>query len=914
MSISFASSNPIVKDLGEQQYSGYYQTITPTFLIDVSSVTPSINQNTVSLSATYPSTNTQSGNPITSTYNINYYYDGLIQLPSSFLLSAILSSSNLTTSFLCGLPICYGQSIKLQATCNNVGNIGTFFYNATSLINYTLSSDAHNKNIIISTGETDLTNVIPVNISNVTPTATNTVSLALSTPMILSSSTIYISGDSILPGTTISSSSIISNPTLSTLTSSSVYLYDSGQASQNATIQMTPSTSLILSTPNTSIKSGMVISGNGIVPGTTVATIDPTSTYLTLSTSTIANITNANVSFYNVTTNNLTNIYTIFGSITTASDIFTPLNTTSLSVTVGMYVNDLNGNIPSGTFVKSVSNNNIITLSKNAITTTAQITLSLYFYDPIISATASTNTFIGGNIPLNALLYNLNNGINNGTNNGINNSTRVISVGNNNIISLDTLVTNSTPINISYYIASQSLAATTTNTNTTSLILPGIVSNIYKNMSVSGSGITSGTTVSSIVGTSLGTFILLSKPTTSLLTSSQIITFSSFSDNKNQIISQMTFINSNVTLRINNDPTDFISTYLNPSYFGSLSLQAMVYNVQNIPTICNPTPLYIIYDPSSYLVVSNPISILSNLSSTVVGYRISSGSYTGQEMSTSRPLINLLTNYSSTQLNTSPYLCSTQFIHTQPLTLNNELLYSNNLYQTPGINLMGGLGSINLGYANYSNYVSPSNNALNYTTISTTNYRYMTFAWNINTTSSISLQKITISLNYCSLSNKNAGGSLSPLFSTYSSYLKLTSNQINVSNSAGTTVSPIQLYCRLEDTGLPLPSNGSGVTISPTNTPWINGNTILPLPSNYTQYNTPQNISTQITQSTSYSGSLGNNTITTTTINPVYTNANFVIGLGNPVTITNNNVYLLCRVGLPMNIPFACQSVSATLS
>lgn len=899
MSISFSTSNPILTDLGQQQYNGYYQTITPTFLIDVSSVTPSINQNTVSLSATYPSTNTntpESGNSVTSTYNINYYYDGLIQLPSSFLLSAILSSSNLTTAFLCGLPICYGQSIKLQATCTNVGNIGTFFYNATNLINYTLSTDAHNKNITISTGETDLTNVIPVNITNVTPTATNSVSLALSTTMIVSSSTIYISGQSILPGTTISSSTIISNPTLSSLTSSSVYLYNTASQLTTATIQMTPSTSLILSTPNSSIKSGMIISGNNIVPGTTVTTIDPTYS-LTLSNSTLSNITNANVSFYNVTTNNLNNTYTIIGNITGGSPIFTPLNTTNLSVSVsvGMFVNELNGNIPSGTFVNSVSNNNIITLSKNAINTTAQI--SLYFYNPIISATASTNTFTNNNnIPLNALLYN-----GNGNGNGITNGTRVISVVGNNI-SLDTFVTNSNAITVSYYTTSQTLTATTTNTNTTSLILPGIVSSIYKNMAVSGSGIRSGTIVSSIDGTS----IVLSKPTNSLLTSSQIITFSSFSDDKSQIVAPMTFINSNVTLTFGNQQTDFISNYLNPSYFGSLSLQAMVYNVQNIPTICNPTPLYIIYDASSYLVASTPIP-KSNLSTSVVGYRISSGIYTGQEMSTSTQLINLLTNYSSSQI---AYLCSTQFNHSQPLTLNNELLYSNSLYQTPGINLMGGL-AINLGYANYSNYVSPSNNALNYTTISTTNYRYMTFAWNINTTTSISLQKINITLNYCSLSNPSAGSSLSPIFSTYTSYTILTNNQINISNSTGTPVSPIQLYCRLEDTGLPLPSNGSGVTLSPTNTPWINGNTILPLPSNYTQYNTPQNISTQITQSTSYSGNIGNNTINTYT---KYTDANFVIGLGTPVTITNNNVYLLCRVGLPMNIPFACQSVSARLS
>ena len=95
------------------------------------------------------------------------------------------------------------QSIKLQTKCTNVVNVGTFFYNATNVIKYTLSSDSVTNNITISTGETDLTNVIPVNISNVKPIATNSVSLALSTTMIVSSSTIYISGQSILPGTTI---------------------------------------------------------------------------------------------------------------------------------------------------------------------------------------------------------------------------------------------------------------------------------------------------------------------------------------------------------------------------------------------------------------------------------------------------------------------------------------------------------------------------------------------------------------------------------------------------------------------------------------------------------------------------------------------------------------------------------------
>jgi len=414
------------------------------------------------------------------------------------------------------------------------------------------------------------------------------------------------------------------------------------------------------------------------------------------------------------------------------------------------------------------------------------------------------------------------------------------------------------PITINYYYDGLFSAPTSTGL----VISANDTSSSTRFIYLCGLKVYQGSTISLIVTTqnvsNIGTFFY--NPTLIVYTVNNVNGQVTTTTTETDLSNVTTIIPSNgMTLPLNFTNNNVLLYFLNTTnYLSTLSLSATIYNTTNSFSVPIASA-NIIYDPSSQLLVT-PTPVLT-LNTVVYGTRIWSG-VPGAEMATAS--VNNLTNITTP---TTPFYYQTQYDHTQSLAgnYNYELLYSNGIYQTKGV---GGF----MGYSNYSSYNNPD-----YSTISSSGYRYVTYMWTISPTT------------IANLSFRIIGCISSKYTSTFSA-----DNGIINSYDSSNNKTPILCYCRLEDSTIPF----SNYTISSTNTPWINGNSKSGIQYTTTNFNSPQ-----------LYGTTTNTYVITGTTNAV---ATFNVNLGT--TVLTNNTYLYLRLGFPMGNPIAFTNIMATIS
>jgi hypothetical protein len=343
------------------------------------------------------------------------------------------------------------------------------------------------------------------------------------------------------------------------------------------------------------------------------------------------------------------------------------------------------------------------------------------------------------------------------------------------------------------------------------------------------------------------------------------------------IPNDLNFTNNNVILNFKSSS----------NYMYDLTLTATIHNIKNDSFTSVPSNKCMIYDQSSQTpqTLSKEPAILTSKNTDVIGIRIWSGSTPNDNLNT----ITALTNYAKTPSN--PFYYQTPYDHTQLIhtgDYNNELLYSNYLYQTKGLVVSG------LGYSNYTSYSNPN---LDYSSIPDTGYRYLTLCWVlIPSTNLSSITSVAFKLNTCS---ENGG---------HSSNFTLDNDIVNSFN--GQNINPITCFCRLESASTTV-NNGNLTPLSSTNTPWISGNN----KSSDTTYVTYSSNGAPYNSSNLYNGT-GNNTITKfknnqngdEQVSVVTFNVNF------GTTTLTENTYLYLRLGFRMGNTVAFKDVTARVS
>lgn len=335
----------------------------------------------------------------------------------------------------------------------------------------------------------------------------------------------------------------------------------------------------------------------------------------------------------------------------------------------------------------------------------------------------------------------------------------------------------------------------------------------------------------------------------------------------NKIIGQpnpITFTRTN--LSVTSTPT---------TYTISLPVSTTIYNAYSQTNSSDTISIPIIYDPNCFTNGNINYTSLVTIPQTFVpindGYRVYSGTTVGNEMATPNNVLNNLTNAGSAYV-------ATGYDHTKSLATDytNELLYSNGYFQSHGANK-------GQGYDNYnnSNYYANGNTQPNYSTIvSSSSYRYCTFAWKITATSFSTAIFTLNDINGTSLTDSCGKNGI-----------------------IGFEASPLYLYYRLEDN-----TNITNITSS-NNTAWINGNNYETNGGiTYTSLNAnnvgSSGSSFRLTGITNTSNSILNNNIKSAVFNVSFSTKTF----------STNNQILYCRVGLPMNSSSYFSSISVVLT
>jgi hypothetical protein len=310
-----------------------------------------------------------------------------------------------------------------------------------------------------------------------------------------------------------------------------------------------------------------------------------------------------------------------------------------------------------------------------------------------------------------------------------------------------------------------------------------------------------------------------------------------------------------------NITSSITSGSLSSTFSKNISLSMVARNIYgSIEYTPNPSINLIIDGPSYSLITnttSNPTSIqtLYNDNQFRTGFRIWS--------SPNVPLGN--TNRYGTSGNTVPYSIST-YNHTWDISTsdyNNELQIFSGKYRTKGTSING-----------YLNYTSYSYNTYNYSTITTSGYRYATYVWQINPDNQ--------SVTYNKLEFKIVNISPTPYITSpdYRTYID---------------GNLIQLYYRLENSTSIDPTGGTKQS-----TVWIDGNSSTDLLSN-------ANFRIDPSPTTLRGGYYTNN---------LYGSSDTTFNVLIPPTKieSGDNVRVYLRFGLPMNVNTEFSYIQARLS
>jgi hypothetical protein len=309
------------------------------------------------------------------------------------------------------------------------------------------------------------------------------------------------------------------------------------------------------------------------------------------------------------------------------------------------------------------------------------------------------------------------------------------------------------------------------------------------------------------------------------------------------------------------------------------SINGDVYNIKQstaFDSSSTSTEKLIIDQPSITLLASLPVSLptVGTSNSSIIGKSISSGSTFNATTFVPDPW------YSSTSVSSYG---DTVYDHSVSLTTNNELILANGKFRT-------------WGSENYHRDYSEHSTGRDYSGIAHTSsdFRFITFGWTINTSSGLSYNRIRFSINSAQsglLSFDNVNGT---------AYI------------TGTSVYPL-FYYRFEKqdytgTDYRIPNNsttiGSGRNYT---SDWINMNAISANSANSSNYNNLTSTAVTPYVKTSFGGvssvSNGDGTVN-------YVFSPDFIPYSETITSTT---YIYCRLMLPMNVNFNFASISANL-
>jgi len=302
-----------------------------------------------------------------------------------------------------------------------------------------------------------------------------------------------------------------------------------------------------------------------------------------------------------------------------------------------------------------------------------------------------------------------------------------------------------------------------------------------------------------------------------------------------------------------------VSGSLNATFASSITLSVVANNAQGTSVSATAPPLNAIVDGLSYLLLyqtlAQTLPTIAQGGASITGYHVTSATvYPGAAASV--PAFSTITG--------APY-AATAYDTTSTIAGQQELQTVAGYFQSKT--------SVDRGYLNYVSfaYDATHSNAVDYSSVATTGYRYATFVWNIA----------------ASLTNYTA---LSFTFHAVSPAITITGSLAYF----GTT--PIQLYYRFEDSNSPAPT-----TLANKSTSWIDGNTTSGNPTSAGNYYLP----TDLTQQLNY----GLTSVSGTTA-PV-----FVVKVPGALTVASNNtIRLYCRVGIPMSVQAKFDYVTAAMS
>jgi hypothetical protein len=298
-----------------------------------------------------------------------------------------------------------------------------------------------------------------------------------------------------------------------------------------------------------------------------------------------------------------------------------------------------------------------------------------------------------------------------------------------------------------------------------------------------------------------------------------------------------------------------ISINVTTTYLNSITLSVTANNVSASSSVVNATPIVAMVDGPSYTLVyttlPQTLPTVTNNSTAVKGYHITSATAGATNVP---PFLNSGSSYALTGYNNS-----------ESLAANQELQVSNGKFTA--------FTGQTLAYKNYTTYSydASHSNSVNYSAIthSTGDYRYATFAWKINPVSPATYGTLIFNM-------------------VGSSAITITGN-LAYANSE-----KIRLYYRFENAASPTPTDLS----NPLTSAWIDGNLQSGTPANSTTYVTP----TDYTQTQTY-GLLSANT-----------SGQFTVFIPALSITSGTNVYLYCRIGIPMASGFSFSYMTATMS
>jgi hypothetical protein len=353
--------------------------------------------------------------------------------------------------------------------------------------------------------------------------------------------------------------------------------------------------------------------------------------------------------------------------------------------------------------------------------------------------------------------------------------------------------------------------------------------------------------------------------------SSQILSYSYTYNNTGGVVNPTSETNLSNSNRLGasflTNPVDFSSNITIPTittYSTGGNLSARAYGPNNSPSSSVYSGnINIIMDTPSYNLINSVVypSSIQSISSTVVGYGFRIPSLIASVIGT---------NGNVTVLPPSQPWANTQYLRTNPI--NGSDNYSQDLQLVNGLFVAKGSG---YGYMNYFTYY---NNTLNYSTISSSGYRYSTFSFQISTTSSLS------QYNYIKFIVYGIG------------------NNVTVSSNVPTVGGlPISLLYRIEDTNNYTQFSVDNTPSGYINTTWID-------PTSISNNINSSNYSNRTVVLTGGSTSLTPVSIlgTTLTINCI---------CGRPINIpTADNVVIYFRIGAPMSQNFYFSYITAQLS